>query len=83
MEVRSDECKVDIENLREKTDYVLRVIVVIDEYFDRFLEKYKFKKLRVIFRDRMVAVDDLIWLLNIYIMVKTVGTEFSVNLKIF
>lgn len=83
MEVRSDECKVDIENLREKTDYVLRVIVVIDEYFDRFLEKYKFKKLRVIFRDRMVAVDDLIWLLNIYIMVKTVGIEFSVNLKIF
>lgn len=83
MEVRSDECKVDIENLREKTDYVLRIIVVIDEYFDRFFEKYKFKKLRVIFRDRMVVVDDLIWLLNIYIMVKTVGTEFSVNLKIF
>lgn len=82
MEVRPDECKADIENLREKTDYVLRVTAVTDEYFDRLPEKHKLKKLRAIPRDRMVAADDSIWLPNTYTMAKTAGTEPPANLKI-
>lgn len=82
MEVRPDECKADIENLREKSDYVLRVTAVTDEYFDRLPEKHKLKKLRAIPRDRMVAADDSIWLPNTYTMAKTAGTEPPANLKI-
>nr|XP_034305803.1 uncharacterized protein LOC105321045 isoform X1 [Crassostrea gigas] len=82
VEVRPDECKADIENLREKTDYVLRVTAVTDEYFDRLPEKHKLKKLRAIPRDRMVAADDSIWLPNTYTMAKTAGTEPPANLKI-
>ncbi|XP_048739977.2 uncharacterized protein LOC125654190 isoform X5 [Ostrea edulis] len=82
VEVRPDECKADIENLREKTDYVLRVTAVTDEYFDRLPEKHKLKKVRAIPRDRMVAADDSIWLPNTYTMAKTAGTEPPANLKI-
>ncbi|KAK3103976.1 hypothetical protein FSP39_023382, partial [Pinctada imbricata] len=81
-EVRPDERHADIEPLQEKTDYIVRVTAITDEYFDRLPDRHKMKKLRALPRERMVDSNDSPWLPNAYIMTKTAGTEPPANVKV-
>ena len=81
-EVRPDERLADIEPLQEKTDYVVRVTAITDEYFDRLPDRHRLKKLRALPKERMVDSHDSPWLPNAYLMTKTAGTEPPANVKV-
>ncbi|XP_033744669.1 uncharacterized protein LOC117330483 isoform X1 [Pecten maximus] len=77
-----DAVSIDIEGLKEKTEYLIRVTAVTDEYFDRLPEKHKFKKAKVLPRDVMVPPMESPWLPSNYIIERTAGTEPPANLKV-
>lgn len=72
----------DVENLREKTEYLIRVTAITGEYFDRLPDKDKTKSSRVLPRGDKLRPDMSPWLPNDYIIYRTAGTEPPANLKI-
>ncbi|XP_025107507.1 uncharacterized protein LOC112572161 isoform X5 [Pomacea canaliculata] len=77
-----DATSSDITGLHEKTDYLVRVIAVTDEYFDRLPDKHRHKKLRAIPRDVLVPQEESQWLPSVNIVAKTAGTEAPANLRL-
>lgn len=77
-----DATSTDITGLHEKTDYLVRVIAVTDEYFDRLPDKHRHKKLRAIPRDVLVPQEESQWLPSVNIVAKTAGTEAPANLRL-
>ncbi|KAL5013163.1 hypothetical protein ScPMuIL_007433 [Solemya velum] len=71
-----------VEYLREKTDYLIRVTAITDEYFDRLPDKHKLKKLRSLPKDLAVSPEDSPWLPNASLLTKTAGTEPPANVKL-
>ncbi|XP_067685414.1 uncharacterized protein [Haliotis asinina] len=71
-----------VDHLQEKTDYLVRIIAVTDEYFDRLPDKHKYKKHRSIPKETMISPDDSVWLPNSSILAKTAGTEPPTNIKV-
>lgn len=71
-----------IEYLREKTEYLVRMTAITDEYFDRLPDKHKLKKLRTLPKDLAVSPDDSPWLPNASLLMKTAGTEPPANVKL-
>ena len=72
----------DITGLHEKTDYLVRVVAVTEEYFDRLPDKHKHKKLHAIPRDVLVAQEESPWLPSASIIAKTAGTEAPANIRL-
>lgn len=77
-----DATTVVVEGLREKTDYMVRITAITDEYFDRLPDKHRLKALRVIPKDTILPADDSPWLPNCSILTKTSGTEPPAALKV-
>lgn len=77
-----DAKEAELDNLQEKTDYMLRVTAITDEYFDRLPDRHKLKKIRSLPRETVVASDDSPWLPNSSILAKTAGTEPPANVKV-
>lgn len=71
-----------VDHLLEKTDYLVRIVAVTDEYFDRLPDKHKYKKHRSIPKETMISPDDSVWLPNASILSKTAGTEPPTNIKV-
>ncbi|XP_052779768.1 uncharacterized protein LOC128217013 isoform X4 [Mya arenaria] len=71
-----------IEGLREKTDYMVRITAITDEYFDRLPDRHRLKQMRSIPKDTILPADDSPWLPNASILTKTSGTEPPAALKI-
>ncbi|XP_041347758.1 uncharacterized protein LOC121367568 [Gigantopelta aegis] len=82
VDVMPDSKDASIENLHEKTDYLIRVIAVTEEYFDRLPDKHRHKRLHAIPRDSIISPDDSPWLPNSSVLAKTAGTEPPANLKV-
>ncbi|XP_063446523.1 uncharacterized protein LOC134726026 isoform X8 [Mytilus trossulus] len=82
VDVLPDSKEANIEYLREKTDYLLRVTAITDEYFDRLPEKHKLKKLKALPKDMMINSEDSKWLPNSSIISKTAGTEPPANIRV-
>lgn len=82
VDVLPDANVANIEYLREKTDYLLRVTAITDEYFDRLPEKHRLKKQRSLPKDTMISPEDSKWLPNSSIICKTAGTEPPTNIRV-
>ena len=77
-----DSTSADITGLHEKTDYLVRVMAVTEEYFDRLPDRHKHKKLHAIPRDVLVAQEESPWLPSTGIVAKTAGTEAPANVRL-
>jgi len=77
-----DATTATIEGLREKTDYMIRITAITDEYFDRLPDKHRLKQLRSIPKDTILPADDSPWLPNASILTKTSGTEPPAAIKV-
>ncbi|KAH3816785.1 hypothetical protein DPMN_118308 [Dreissena polymorpha] len=82
VDVIPDATTAVIEGLREKTDYMIRITAITDEYFDRLPDKHRLKQIRTIPKDTILPADDSPWLPNSSILVKTSGTEPPAALKV-
>ncbi|XP_012935394.1 uncharacterized protein LOC101845075 isoform X2 [Aplysia californica] len=72
----------DVNGLHEKTDYLLKVIAVTEEYFDRLPEKHRHKRLRGFPQDVMASQEESPWLPHSSILIKTSGTESPTNIRV-
>ena len=81
-DIMPDCTSADITGLHEKTDYLVRVVAVTEEYFDRLPDKHKHKKLHAIPRDVLVAQEESPWLPSASIIAKTAGTEAPANIRL-
>ena len=81
-DIMPDSTSADITGLHEKTDYLVRVMAVTEEYFDRLPDKHKHKKLHAIPRDVLVAQEESPWLPSASIIAKTAGTEAPANIRL-
>ncbi|XP_076447663.1 uncharacterized protein LOC143284653 isoform X3 [Babylonia areolata] len=81
-DIMPDSTSADITGLHEKTDYLVRVVAVTEEYFDRLPDKHKHKKLHAIPRDVLVAQEESPWLPSASIVAKTAGTEAPANIRL-
>ena len=82
LDVIPDATVAVIEALREKTDYMIRVTAITDEFFDRLPDAHRFRKTRTIPKDTILPADDSIWLPNCSILTKTSGTEPPAAIKV-
>ncbi|KAL3853216.1 hypothetical protein ACJMK2_016773 [Sinanodonta woodiana] len=80
--VLPDATQAKIEGLKEKTDYMVRVTAVTDEYFDKLPDSNRIKFTRELPKDVMIASDTSPWLPNNSIPIKTSGTEPPASLKV-
>ncbi|KAK7102883.1 hypothetical protein V1264_021041 [Littorina saxatilis] len=81
-DIMPDSTSADITGLHEKTEYLVRVVAVTEEYFDRLPDKHKHKKLHAIPRDALVAQEESPWLPSASIIAKTAGTEAPANIRL-
>ncbi|KAH9503746.1 hypothetical protein Btru_066540, partial [Bulinus truncatus] len=77
-----DATSADLTGLSEKTDYLLKVIAVTEEYFDQLPEKNRLKQLRNLPQNVSAVQEEALWLPCTCILFKTSGTEPPCNLKI-
>ncbi|KAK3579080.1 hypothetical protein CHS0354_029940 [Potamilus streckersoni] len=83
LSVLPDATQAKIEGLKEKTDYMVRVTAVTDEYFDKLPDSNRIKFTRELPKDVMIASDTSPWLPNNSIPIKTSGTEPPASLKVY
>ncbi|KAK6994911.1 fibronectin, partial [Biomphalaria glabrata] len=77
-----DATSADLTGLSEKTDYLLKVITVTEEYFDQLPEKNRLKQMRNFPPNISSVQEESQWLPFTCILFKTSGTEPPCNVKV-
>ncbi|GFR62047.1 fibronectin, partial [Elysia marginata] len=77
-----DAVTAEVRGLNEKTDYLLKVMAVTEEYFDRLPEKHRLKPLRGFPQDVLASREESPWLPSSSVLVKTSGTEPPCNVRV-
>ncbi|GFN84346.1 fibronectin, partial [Plakobranchus ocellatus] len=77
-----DAVTAEVQGLSEKTDYLLKVMAVTEEYFDRLPEKHRLKPLRGFPQDMLASREESPWLPSSSVLVKTSGTEPPCNVRV-
>lgn len=82
LDLMPDATSTVIENLEERTEYVIHITAVTDEYFDHLSDNHKLRKNRVLPKEMSVIPEDSVWLPTATILAKTSGTDPPANLHI-
>ncbi|XP_059161356.1 uncharacterized protein LOC131944640 isoform X2 [Physella acuta] len=77
-----DATYVDVTGLNEKTDYVLKVIAVTEEFFDQLPDKNGLKERRGFPPNVLASSEESLWLPSSSIVIKTSGTEAPGNIHV-
>ena len=81
-EVMPDATSADIVGLREKTDYLVMLVVETAEYFDQLPPAHPHKNVNAIPPDILIGQDDSPWLPNASIVAKTAGTDAPASIRV-
>lgn len=80
VELAPDATSAMLENLQEKTDYLITVTAVTSEYFDQMNNNHDPKQGRALSRNHPVPDDS--WLPTTSVIVKTSGTESATDIRV-
>ena len=69
-----------VENLSEKTEYLVTVSAITDEYFDQLPPGHELKTTRILPKDRMPKED--VWLPSTSVIAMTSGTDAPSDVKV-
>lgn len=77
-----DSTTAEISGLHEKTDYCVKVIAVMEEYFTHLPDKHHHKQYQGFPQDVLASKEESPWLPSSSILTKTSGTEPPSNIKV-
>lgn len=80
VEVAPDATGATLENLQEKTDYLITVTAITSEFFDQMNNNQDPKQSRALSRNH--PVPDNAWLPTTSVIVKTSGTESAADIRV-